>query len=92
MSNVVTPPLPARKPPVPGAPSKFMGGLSSMFPSLPSFTGGSAGPATSGGIGEQGNIGNLNLSIPYKTKSGSLWTTALIGALGLGALWMIRKR
>ena len=37
-------------------------GLSSMVPLPPlSFTGGAAAPATSGGIGEQGNIGDVSI-------------------------------
>lgn len=80
-------PIPGRKPPLP----EIMGGGYDMIP-LPSITGGAAGPATSGGIGTQGNIDGPSISTVFGNKN-SFATNAVyvLGAL-IGIYLWTRKR
>lgn len=78
------PPLPGHKPPVPLDFS--LRSLTSMFPSIPGITGGAAGP--SGGIGEQGNIGPVNIGA-VSFKSSSNWL--VYAALAVGLIFAVKK-
>ena len=102
MSQRTVPPLPSRKPPVPtGFKLRSLlseGGISSMLPALPSFTGGAAtalggaarGDSAASNMGSTGNIGRLTFAPVYKGKS-SLTTFVTLGAVVfLG--YMIVKR
>lgn len=86
MSTRPVPPLPSKKPPVPLSfkLSQLFGGAEKDDTKMPlpplSFTGGAAAPATSGGIGTQGNIGNTTIT---KTGGISVWK---VGIFVLGYL------
>lgn len=92
MTERAVPPLPGKKPPVPlDFQLKNLFGGSSMFPTgLPPITGGAAGPATSGGVGEQGNIGPLTFGT-VNFKSSNWLTFAVIGGIVLLGIKLWRK-
>lgn len=80
MSERSVPPLPTKKPPVPLSfklSQLFAGKGGSMIPSL-TLQGGAAAPATSGGIGTQGNIGNTTIT----KKSGVPVWIMVVGVVG----------
>jgi len=91
------PPLPGKKPPVPldFQITQFLKGFGSMglpggLPPL-SLQGGDAGPATSGGIGEQGNIGPVNFGT-NNFKSSSWLSYLVIGGVILAGLMIWKKK
>lgn len=95
MADRDLPPIPGKKPPVPldFKLKQLFGGSGMALPIPPlSFTGGAAGPATSGGIGEQGNIGAVNLGGFFVNQKTSFFTTVLYTVAALGAVWFITRK
>lgn len=96
MTEVVerkVPPLPGIKPPVPldFKLRQLFSGAGSMIPSL-TLQGGDAGPATSGGIGTQGNIGALNFGDAVFKSGPKITTLIFIGIAGFIAWRFLGKK
>lgn len=79
-------PIPERKPVTTTQYDNIFKGLSDMVP-IPSITGGASGPATSGGVGTQGNIGPVTLSVGSGGKGVSPFLLIGIAALAGVMLW-----